>query len=112
MKGSIQPKGQEYEGRVAPDAGHEKRFDRTFGKRFGDDDYAKEELVAELGSAFLCQRFNVDGTLQHPDYIRTWLQALKGDKRFIFSAASKARQALEWMSALPSQAIAESEAAA
>ena len=90
--------------------GADGRSERTKGKRFGDDDYAKEELVAELGSAFLCQRFNVDGALQHPEYLRTWLQALKGDKRFLFQAASKARQALEWVDALPSQQIAQGAA--
>ncbi len=87
--------------------GADGRSERTKGKRFGDEDYAKEELVAELGSAFLCQRFNVDGALQHPEYLRTWLSALKGDKRFLFQAASKARQALEWIDALPSQQTAE-----
>ncbi len=73
------------------------RLDRTKGKRFGDDAYAFEELVAELGSAFLCQRFQVDGTLQHTAYLANWRKALKGDSRFIFSAASYARKACEWM---------------
>ena len=48
----------------------------------------------------------MDGALQHPEYLRTWLQALKGDKRFLFQAASKARQALKWIDALPSQRTA------
>lgn len=90
--------------------GAEGRKERTKGKRHGDDDYAFEELVAELGSAFLCQRFNVDGTLQHAEYLRSWLSALKSDKRFIFKAASQARQAVEWVDALPSQQIAQEAA--
>jgi len=93
-------------------SGADGRSERTKGKRFGDDAYAFEELVAELGSAFLCQRFSVDGSLQHPEYLRTWLAALKGDKRFLFQAASKARQACEWIDALPSQQIAREAAQA
>jgi len=90
--------------------GADGRSERTKGKRFGDSDYAFEELVAELGSAFLCQRHNVDGSLQHSEYLRTWLAALKDDKRFLFRAASKARQAIEWVDALPSQQIARGAA--
>ena len=77
--------------------GDEDRSPRTKGKRFGDEDYAREELVAELGAAYLCQRFSVDGTLQHPEYIADWLQALRNDKRAIFQAASRARQACEYL---------------
>ena len=56
-----------------------------------------EELVAELGSAFLCQRYAVDGTLQHPAYVASWLRVLKADKRAIFTAASAARKGCEWL---------------
>ncbi len=77
--------------------GSRDRCDRTFGKRFGDRAYAIEELAAEMGSAFLCQKFQVDGTLQHPEYLANWLKALRDDSRFLFSAASAARKACEWM---------------
>ncbi len=80
--------------------GDESRSPRTFGKRFGDADYAREELVAEFGSAFLCQQFQVDGTLRHPEYIGSWTKALKDDKRAIFSTASMARKACEFLARL------------
>src|SRR5438067_8732107 len=78
--------------------GHEKRCNREFGKRFGDQSYAFEELVAEIGSAFLCARTGIalDG-LQHPSYIASWLRVLKEDKRAIFTASSKAKQAAEFL---------------
>jgi antirestriction protein ArdC len=77
--------------------GDESRTPRPFGRRFGSPDYAREELVAEMGSAFLCQRFQVDGTLQHPEYLRSWLEALREDKRALFQASSKARQACAFL---------------
>lgn len=78
--------------------GHNARCNREFGKRFGTEAYAFEELVAEIGSAFLCAQHNVTlDTLQHPAYIANWLQVLRGDKRAIFTAASKAKQATEYL---------------
>lgn len=76
--------------------GHKSRCDRQFGKRFGDDAYAFEELVAEIGSAFVCAQTGIplDG-LQHPAYIASWLKVLKGDKRAIFTASSQAKKAAE-----------------
>ena len=56
-------------------------LNRQFGKRFGDDAYAAEELVAEIGSAFLCGALGIEGHLQHPEYVANWLSVLKGDKR-------------------------------
>ena len=77
--------------------GHRARLDRNLRGRFGSQSYAAEELVAELGSAFLCERHGVDGQLQHPEYVANWLTVLKGDKRAIFTASSKARQAAEYL---------------
>lgn len=77
--------------------GHPSRTPRPFGRRFGSEAYAAEELVAELGSAFLCERFRVDGRLQHPEYLGNWLTVLRGDNRAIVTAASKARIACEWL---------------
>ncbi len=79
--------------------GHTSRMDRqkNFGKRFGDDAYAFEELVAELGSAFLCAQTGVTAELRHDGYIKNWLKVLKGDNRAIFTASSQARQANEYI---------------
>ena len=76
--------------------GHKGRLDRTFGARFGDDAYAFEELVAELGAAFLCSDCGIDGKLQHDSYIASWIKVLKGDKRAIFTASSAARKAADY----------------
>jgi antirestriction protein ArdC len=80
--------------------GHESRLARTFGKRFGDDAYAFEELVAEIGSAFVCATTGIalDG-LQHSDYVGSWLKVLKADKRAIFTASSQAKKAAEFLTA-------------
>ncbi len=77
--------------------GHPSRLNRKLANRFGSEAYAAEELIAELGSAFLCQRFRVDGTLQHPEYVANWLRVLKNDKRAIFTASSAARKAAEFL---------------
>jgi antirestriction protein ArdC len=55
--------------------GHKSRLDRDFSKRFGDESYAFEELVAELGSAMLCAHCGIDGEMQenHVAYIANWL---------------------------------------
>lgn len=77
--------------------GHESRLNRRFGRAFADEWYAKEELVAELGAAFLCAEHGVPGNLQHPEYIHHWLSALRNDKRFIFQAASMAQKACDFV---------------
>lgn len=69
------------------------RLDRKFGKRFGDDAYAAEELVAELGSAFLCARLGIAGQLQHASYLAHWAKVLRADKHAIFTAAREAEKA-------------------
>lgn len=79
---------------------HEKRLDRSFGrKRFGDEGYAMEELVAELGSAFLCTDLELTPELRadHASYIDHWLTVLKQDKRAIFTAASYAQAAADFL---------------
>lgn len=76
--------------------GHKVRLGRVFGQRFGDNAYAFEELVAEIGSAFVCaaQGVRMEG-LQHSAYLANWLSVLKSDKRAIFTACSKAKEAAE-----------------
>jgi antirestriction protein ArdC len=78
------------------------RCDREFGKRFGDDAYAMEELVAELGAAFLCADLGIANTPRpdHAAYISHWLTVLKADKKAIFTATSKASQAVDYLDAL------------
>ncbi|MBK7853707.1 MAG: DUF1738 domain-containing protein [Bacteroidetes bacterium] len=79
---------------------HINRLDRDFGKkRFGDEGYAKEELVAEIGSCFLGADLNFEPELRpdHVAYIQNWLEVLKNDKKFIFSAASHAQKAVEYL---------------
>jgi len=81
--------------------GHSKRLSRDLSGRFGDAAYAMEELVAELGSAFLCARCRIDGRLQHESYIDHWLNVLRQDKRAIFVAATKAQNAADYLLPTP-----------
>ena len=79
---------------------HPSRLDRDFGrKRYGDEGYAREELVAELGSAFLCADLGLTPEQQpdHAAYIASWLTVLKNDKRFIFTAAGHAQRAADYL---------------
>jgi antirestriction protein ArdC len=78
--------------------GHHSRLDRLASiKRFGDEAYAMEELIAELSAAFLCAELGVKGKLQHENYIAHWLKVLREDKKAIFTAAAKASNAAEYI---------------
>lgn len=78
--------------------GHAGRLAREFGKRFGDRAYAAEELVAELGSAYLCAHLGVDCALEHhASYVQNWRQLLTDDSRAVFTAASKAQAAADFL---------------
>ena len=94
---------------------HASRLARDFGsKRFGSEGYAVEELVAELGAAFLCA--DLDLTLEpredHASYIANWLKVLKDDNRAIFTAASHAQRAVDFLHGLqPSASVPSSVAA-
>lgn len=79
--------------------GHKKRLDRSMAGRFGSSDYAFEELIAELGSAFSCAELGIfgNGETQHACYIASWLKKLNEDKKFIFQAASAAAKAHRWI---------------
>lgn len=88
-------------------SGHKSRLDRDLGgKRFGDHGYAMEELVAELGAAFLCADLDLEPQIRedHAPYINGWLQALKNDKRAIFTAASHASKAADFLQGRQAQA--------
>jgi antirestriction protein ArdC len=85
------------------------RCDRELGKRFGDNAYAAEELIAELGAAFTCAQLGLstEPREDHAQYIQSWLRVLKADKRAIFTAASKAQQAADWMIARAASSVSE-----
>ena len=83
--------------------GGKKRLDR---EQLGHDEdlksYAFEELIAELGSAFLCSKFNIKqhGRDDHAHYIKSWLKALRSDKKYIFKASAQAQQAVNFLDEL------------
>lgn len=78
--------------------GHKDRLDRKFSAKVFKENYATEELVAELGSAFLCAHLGFSYMeAQSPAYIEGWLKVLKADNRAIFSVASHASQAADWL---------------
>jgi antirestriction protein ArdC len=88
---------------------HHTRLNRDFGrKRWGDEGYAMEELVAELGSAFLAADLAITPEVRedHAAYIASWLKVLKEDKKAIFTAASHATKAVEFLHGLQPQAAA------
>ncbi len=84
-------------------SGHHARLNRegiTGGHGFGSAAYAFEELVAEMGAAFLCALTGTQGELRHEEYLASWLKILKEDKRAIFRASGLAREASEYVLAL------------
>jgi antirestriction protein ArdC len=89
---------------------HKSRLDRDLKNRFGSRTYAAEELVAELGAAFLCAEFGFDGDLRHAGYIAHWIELLKADKRAFFTACSQATKAADYLRGLA--LVASTEVAA
>ncbi len=82
---------------------HPTRLDRDLGRKtYGDAGYAREELVAELGACFLAADLGFEPMpeVKHAAYIQSWLQALQDDKRLIFTAASHAQKAVEYIHSL------------
>lgn len=85
---------------------HKTRLDRDFGReKWGDEGYAREELVAELGAAFLSADLKITPELRddHAPYIASWLKVLKNDKRAIFQAAAHAQRAVDYLHSLQEQ---------
>lgn len=76
---------------------HPSRLARDLQNRFGSQAYAREELIAELCSAFLCAQFGIVPQVRHTDYLGHWLQILKSDARAIFHAASQASKAGDFL---------------
>lgn len=77
--------------------GHDSRCNRQLVGRFGDAAYAAEELIAEMGAAYLCARCGLDGELRHAGYVASWLKVLRSDKRAIFTAAAQAQRAADYV---------------
>jgi antirestriction protein ArdC len=79
-------------------SGAPSRLNRQITGRFGDAAYAFEELVAELGAAFLCGRFAIDHVSQAAAYVQSWIRVLRNDNRAIVTAARLATQAADYLS--------------
>jgi len=94
---------------------HSKRLARDLGRvRHGDEGYAREELVAELGAAFLCADLDLTPEVRedHAAYVATWITVLKTDTRAIFSAAAHAQRAADYLHSLQPKQTEEDRAAA
>jgi antirestriction protein ArdC len=89
--------------------GHDKRLDRKQRGKFGSNDYAFEELVAEIGAAFLCSDMGVSNDeprTDHAQYLKGWLEILKASDKAIFSAAAQAGKATEYLNELTAVRVA------
>lgn len=82
-------------------SGARNRLAREFGKRFGDDQYAAEEVCAELTASFLAAQLGLSSVprADHAHYIKHWLDVMKKDNRAIFTAAAKASEAARYLTA-------------
>lgn len=80
--------------------GAKARLDRNLSTRFGSDAYAAEELIAELGASFVNADFGFDLVSNNSAYLDAWIKVLKADSRAIFTAASKASKAVEYLRGL------------
>lgn len=79
---------------------HESRLDRSFGReKWGDEGYAREELVAELGAAFLAADLGlaIEPRPDHASYIASWITVLQNDTRAIVQAAAYAERAIAYL---------------
>ena len=92
-------------------SGHRSRLDRDLSGRFGTEAYAMEELIAELGSAFLCAEVGILPTTRadHAHYLANWVRVLRGDRKAIFTAAAAASKAAAF---IKGRMEAQTEAAA
>ena len=90
-------------------SGHPSRLDRLPKTHFGSPEYAREELVAEMASAFLCAQLGIIPTVRHADYIGSWLTVLREDSKAIFRAASQASKAADYLLNFLPPAQAEEE---
>tara|TARA_R110001599_G_scaffold336565_1_gene554368 strand:- start:8062 stop:8928 length:867 start_codon:yes stop_codon:yes gene_type:complete len=79
--------------------GHQERCERDLSSRFGSDGYAMEELIAELGAAFLCAELNITQSVRqdHANYINNWVSVLEHDEKAIFWASARASEAAVYL---------------
>ena len=82
--------------------GAKSRMDRDLAPRFNEEAYAMEELVAELGAAFMCASFGIESTTRddHASYIGSWIKVMRGDRKAIVTAASQAEKAVDYLNQL------------
>lgn len=77
--------------------GHESRLERkgvTELGSFGDENYSREELIAEMGAAFLCGEAGIEVNVQHhAAYVASWIRALRADSKLVVQAAGAAQKA-------------------
>ena len=80
--------------------GHKTRLDRKLSTRFGDNAYAMEELIAELGAVYICASMNIPYRLEnHVSYLNSWLKVMRSDRKAIFTAAAAAQRASDFIGA-------------
>lgn len=89
--------------------GAKHRLDRDLSGRYGNPEYAFEELVAEMGAAFMCADHGIKGEIRHAAYIASWIKALRENERAIFKASSLAQKAADYLLSL--DATSEARAA-
>lgn len=73
------------------------RLDRLPPARRDTPEYAREEMIAEIGAALLCARFGIDGDLRHPAYIASYIANMESDEAAFFRAATAARHAVAYL---------------
>ena len=90
--------------------GHVKRLARDLTGGFGSHKYAREELIAEIGSAFLCAQLGIEGKLRHAEYLGSWIKTLQEDSKAVVQAAAGASRAADYLLATMAQPIARNRA--
>lgn len=80
--------------------GHASRLNRDPGARFGDEAYAREELVAEIGASFVCGSFGLPGTVRHAAYLAHWMEQMTATPRLLVQCASAAARAAQYLDAV------------
>lgn len=89
--------------------GHKDRLNRDLSGTFGTESYAFEELIAEMTAAFLCAEAGIEGKLQHPEYIASWLKVLKNDNKAVIEAAKQAKKASGFLLSKVTDVIEDTE---
>lgn len=80
--------------------GHAQRLDRNQKGKMGDPDYAFEEIIAEMTSAFFAAKFNLKGRLQHTEYVGSYIKCLQQDLNLVRKASTSAGNAYDYLTSL------------